>query len=98
MSDLREFVGRRYCVDCREILDGLGLDHADDEHDEHVEATVLRVNHVEDGQLVAVDGDMGHFSPCHFMEIDDHEQCPECGATKIPHEAVPTPPADGESP
>jgi rubredoxin len=41
----------------------------------------------DDGYITDPDG-MGHYSPCMFMEIDELEQCVECGATKLPAEMV----------
>ena len=32
--------------------------------------------------------DKGHFSPCHYVEIDGMEQCLECGRVKLPEEMM----------
>lgn len=80
MSRVTHYGHGIFCEMCGEV-------YADTDACDHTLEPKMGVRKGRDG-WVAQPADMGHHSPCTFMEIDGFEQCPECGKVKVPTEMV----------
>jgi threonine dehydrogenase-like Zn-dependent dehydrogenase len=68
-----------YCTRCDEIVE---IPHRKDEHDGDISIDLLQVT-VEGRDLVAIEDNMGHYSPHMWTDVDGHEMCVECGAVLL---------------
>lgn len=76
MSPVRHHGHGVWCHICQTVYDGTdGCDHHLSKKD--------GVQKTRDG-YEAVPADMGHFSPCHYIEVDGLQTCAECGRVKLP--------------
>lgn len=80
MSRVKHYGHGVFCEMCGEVYDGTdGCEHG-------LEAK-MGIRKGRDG-YVAQPADMGHYSPCMFIDVDGFEQCAECGKVKIPTDMV----------
>jgi len=70
-----------YCYLCQEVYESTD----DCDHDLSDKAGVQEGFNTE---YFAQPNNMGHHTPCHFMEVDGMEMCGDCEKVKIPAEMV----------
>lgn len=79
LNTVGDLSGKYYCTDCHEIVE---IPHRQDEHDGDMRPDLLQVT-VEGRNLIAIDEQMGHYSPHMWTDVDSEEMCVECGAVLL---------------
>lgn len=68
----------KFCGDCREVKD------TQDEIEECLENWHdLRRIEERDGDRIAPSDDMGHYTPCVWIDVGDYAVCSQCGAFNL---------------
>lgn len=78
-----------FCDECKEVVGSHPVEHRESEHDGNRIVDVLRITEkTPDGDYIAQDDSMGHFTPHIWIESDGLERCGECGAIKISDDQI----------